>query len=57
MAGYAILIVDERRALLDNVAIDPAHQRLEIGQALVDRSSAKSLQWATRPWTSKTMSS
>lgn len=37
VAGYAILLVDERRALLDNIAVDPAHQRRGIGLALIDQ--------------------
>ena len=35
--GYAILIADERRALLDNIAVDPQAQRSGIGRALINR--------------------
>lgn len=35
VSGYAVLRVDERRALLDNIAVDPGHQRSGIGQALI----------------------
>ncbi|MGI9450073.1 MAG: GNAT family N-acetyltransferase [Geminicoccaceae bacterium] len=33
--GYAILLTNERRALLDNIAVDPACQRSGIGVALI----------------------
>lgn len=36
ISGYAILVSDERRALLDNIAVDPACQRSGIGLALID---------------------
>ena len=36
IAGYAIVIDDGHRALLDNIAVDPAFQGKGIGRALVD---------------------
>lgn len=36
IAGYAILLIDQQRALLDNIAVDPGQQRLGIGQALIE---------------------
>ncbi len=37
ISGYAILATDERRALLDNIAVDPTLRRSGIGRALIDR--------------------
>ncbi|MGI9509840.1 MAG: GNAT family N-acetyltransferase [Geminicoccaceae bacterium] len=37
VAGYAILLMDEQRALLDNIAVDPACQRSGIGHALLEQ--------------------
>ena len=37
VAGYAILLTDERRALLDNIAVDPAHQHSGIGLLLIEQ--------------------
>jgi len=36
VSGYAILIIDDQRALLDNIAVDPGFQRKGIGRRLVD---------------------
>ncbi|MGI9418537.1 MAG: GNAT family N-acetyltransferase [Geminicoccaceae bacterium] len=36
VAGYAILMGDGQRALLDNIAVDPAFQGRGIGRALID---------------------
>jgi ribosomal protein S18 acetylase RimI-like enzyme len=36
VAGYAILLTKGRRALLDNIAVDPACQRLGVGRPRVD---------------------
>ena len=36
VAGYAILILDEHRALLDNIAVDPDEQGSGIGRALIE---------------------
>ena len=37
IAGYAILITMDGRALLDNIAVDPDRQRRGIGRALLER--------------------
>ena len=37
IAGYAILIAGDQRALLDNVAVDPAQQRSGMGRLLIER--------------------
>ncbi len=34
--GYAILLTNDQRALLDNIAVDPACQRSGIGIALIE---------------------
>ncbi|MDH3663561.1 MAG: GNAT family N-acetyltransferase [Alphaproteobacteria bacterium] len=36
IVGYAILILDEHRALLDNIAVDPDDQGSGIGRALIE---------------------
>ena len=36
IVGYAVVIVDERRALLDNIAVDPDEQGSGIGRALIE---------------------
>ena len=37
LLGYAVLIADEKRALLDNIAVDPATQRSGVGRSLIER--------------------
>lgn len=37
IAGYAILLSDERRPLLDNIAVAPGHQHSGIGHTLIER--------------------
>ena len=41
--GYAILIADEKRALLDNIAVDPAGQRSGVGRSLIERIEQEAL--------------
>lgn len=41
VAGYAILIIGERQALLDNIAVAPAQQSKGIGRALIDAVERK----------------
>lgn len=36
VAGYAILLANEHRALLDNIAVDPACQCSGMGAALIE---------------------
>jgi ribosomal protein S18 acetylase RimI-like enzyme len=37
LLGYAILLIDDQRVLLDNIAVDASAQRQGIGTALVNR--------------------
>jgi len=43
ICGYAILLADEDRAFLDNIAVHPAHQRSGFGRALLDRVEQKAI--------------
>jgi len=37
VSGYAVLIADKERALLDNIAVDPEAQRSGVGRLLLER--------------------
>lgn len=38
VSGYAVLVISERRVLLDNIAVDPALQGSGIGSALIKQT-------------------
>jgi ribosomal protein S18 acetylase RimI-like enzyme len=56
MLGYAILLIDEGSALLDNIAVDPRAQQQGIGRALIDGVEAHLMQLGFRQYVSTPMS-
>lgn len=43
LCGYAILIADKERALLDNIAVDPREQGSGVGRSLIERVEQEAL--------------